>query len=86
MGLLGEHPQRPGVDAPAVLGEELEGIVRLAGVRRPEVRDDGLRRCPPLRQPDLDPVLGAPNRGALVGTGRAGMAGRRRRFARRAWT
>ena len=41
--LLGEHPQRAGVDAAAALLEDLERVVGLARVRRPEVRDDGLR-------------------------------------------
>ena len=43
VGLLGQHPQRAGVDASALLLEELECVVRLAGVRRTEVGDDGLR-------------------------------------------
>ena len=73
--LLREHAERPGVDASPLLGEELERVVGLARVRRPEMRDDRLRRRTPLGQPDLDPVLGTPDRGALVRAGRAGVAG-----------
>ncbi len=39
MRLLREHPQRAGVDASPVLGEERECVVGLARVRRAEVRD-----------------------------------------------
>ena len=42
MRLLGEHAQRPRVDAAALLGEERQCVVRLAGVRGAEMRDDGL--------------------------------------------
>ena len=38
--LLREHPQRACVDAAPLLREELERVVRLARVRRAEVRDD----------------------------------------------
>ena len=41
--LLGEHPQRPGVDAAAALLQHLERVVGLAGVRRAEVGDDATR-------------------------------------------
>ena len=51
MRLLREHPQRPGVDAAALLGEELERVVGLARVRRAEVGDDGLRLASALGQP-----------------------------------
>ena len=40
--LLGEHPQRAGVDAAAALLQHLERVVGLARVRRAEVGDDGL--------------------------------------------
>jgi len=50
--LLGEHAQRRGVDAAAVRDEEAERVVRLPRVRRPEMRDDGLRLGRPLRQAD----------------------------------
>jgi len=84
MSLLREHSQRAGVDASPVLGEELERVVRLPRVRRPEVRDDRLGRRAPLGQPDLDPVLRSPDGGALVGARRAGMARRTGGSARRA--
>ena len=83
MSLLRQHPQRPCVHAGAMLREVGEGIVRLAGVRRPEVRDDRVGRRPPLRQPDLDAILGAPHGGVLVGARRAGVAGRAGRAPRR---
>src|SRR4029079_18868782 len=67
--LLRQHPQRSGEDAAPVLGEERQRVVGLAGVRRPEVRDDALGLSPPLGESDLDPTLGAPHRRALVGTG-----------------
>ena len=60
--LLREHPQRPGVDAAAALLQDLERVVRLARVRRPEVRDDRLGLRPPLRERDLDRALGALHR------------------------
>ena len=50
--LLREHPQRRRVDAAAALDEEAERVVRLAGVRRAEVRDHRLRLGAPLRQAD----------------------------------
>ena len=50
--LLREHPQRRRVDAAAVLDEEAQRVVRLAGVRRAEVRDHRLRLGRPLRQAD----------------------------------
>ena len=50
--LLREHAQRRRVDAAAVLDEEPQRVVRLAGVRRPEMGDDRLRLDRPLRQPD----------------------------------
>ena len=81
--LLREHPQGPGVDASAVLGEERERIVRLAGVRRAQVGDDRFRRTPSLGQPDLDLALRALHRRALVRPRGAGMAGRARRPPRR---
>ena len=84
MGLLREHPQRPRVDAAPVLGEERERVVRLAGVRRPEMRDDGLGRRPPLGEPDLDLSLGALHRGALVRARGACVPGSPGRTPRRA--
>ena len=86
MGLLREHPQRAGVDASPPLREELERIVRLPGVRRAEVRDDGLGRCPPLGQTDRDAVFGAPHRRALVRAGGPCVPRRARRAARRTGT
>ncbi len=86
MSLLGEHPQRPCVDAAPLLGEELERVMGLPGVRRPEVCDDRLGRRAPLGKPDLDPILGAPDRRALVRARRAGVARRTRGAARRAGT
>ena len=50
--LLREHPQRRRVDAAAVLDEEAERVVRLARVRRAEMRDHRLRLGVPLGQPD----------------------------------
>ena len=73
--LLREHAERPGVDPSPPVGEELERVVGLARVRRPEMRDDRLRRRTTLGQPDRDPVLGTPDRSALVRAGRAGVAG-----------
>ncbi len=55
--LLREHPQRPGVDAGALLGQLLQGGVRLPGVRRAEVRDDTLGRRVARRQRDRDALL-----------------------------
>ncbi len=49
--LLREHAQRRRVDAVAVLDEEAERVVRLAGVGRPEVGDHGLGLDTPLGQP-----------------------------------
>src|SRR4029079_11109027 len=85
MGLLGEHAERPRVHAAPSLGEELEGVVGLARVRRAEMRDDRLRRRAPLGEPDRDAVLGTPDRGALVCARRTGVARRPRRSARRTW-
>jgi hypothetical protein len=76
--LLREHAERPRVNAAPPLREERQRVMRLTGVRRPEVRDDGLRRRPPLGELDLDPVLGPPHRGALVRAGRAGVPRRAR--------
>ena len=59
MRLLGEHPQRAGIDAAARRGELLQSGVRLPGVRRPEVRDDALGLDYTRREGDLDPALGA---------------------------
>jgi hypothetical protein len=56
--LLGEHPQRPGVHARARLHELLERRVRLAGVRRAEMRDDALGLALARRERDLDAALG----------------------------
>ena len=67
--LLREHPQRAGVDAAPLLGEERQCVMRLAGVRRPEVRDDALGLSPPLGESDLDLSLGALHGRAFVGTG-----------------
>jgi hypothetical protein len=50
--LLREHPQRRRVDALPGLDEEAKGVVRLAGVRRAEVRNHRLRLDAPLGQPD----------------------------------
>ena len=62
--LLREHPERPCVDAPPPLREELERVVGLAGVRRAEVRDDRLRRRSPRRAAGSrsDPRRAAPRR------------------------
>ena len=51
--LLRQHPQRRREDAAAGLGEELERGVRLAGVRRADMRDDRLRLGAPRREDDL---------------------------------
>ena len=50
--LLREHAQRRRVDAAAVLDEKAQRVVRLAGVRRPEMRDHRLRLGPALGQPN----------------------------------
>ena len=60
--LLREHPQRRRVDAAAVLDEEAERVVRLAGVGRPEVRDHRLRLDAPLGQPNGQLGDGPPRR------------------------
>ena len=60
--LLGEHPQRRGVDAAAGLDEEAERVVRLAGIRRPEVRDHRLRLDAALGQPHGQLGDGSPRR------------------------
>ena len=62
VGLLRQHPQRPCVDAAAALLQDLECVVRLARVGRPQVRDDGVGRRTPLRERDLDRALGALDR------------------------
>ena len=54
---LGEHPERPGVDAGALVGELAERRVRLPGVRRAEVGDDTLGREAARRKRDCDPLL-----------------------------
>ena len=59
MCLLREHPQRPRVDAATALLEHLERVVRLAGVRRAEMRHHGLGLDTTLRERDLDRALGA---------------------------
>ena len=51
--LLREHPQRRREDAAPGLGQELERRVRLARVRRADVRDDRLRLERPGREDDL---------------------------------
>ena len=61
MRLLGEHPERRREDAAARVGEELQRGVGLARVRRPDVRDDGLRLRTPVRKDDLR--LGEPDVG-----------------------
>ena len=65
--LLGEHPQRPGVDAAAALLQHLERVVGLARVRRAEVGDDRLGLDAALRERDLDRALGARHRGVDAG-------------------
>ena len=50
--LLREHPQRRRVDAAARSRRGTERVVRLAGVRRAEVRDHRLRLGAPLGQDD----------------------------------
>ena len=57
MRLLREHPERAGVDAAAVLGEEGEGVVGLARVRRAEVRDDRLGLPPTLARVLTAPIV-----------------------------
>ena len=54
---LGEHPERPGVDAGTLVGELAERRVRLPGVRRAEVSDDALGREAARRKRDCDPLL-----------------------------
>ncbi len=80
---LREHPQRPRVHAPPVLGQEAERLVRLAGVRRAEVRDHGLRLHAPRRQPDLDPPLRLLHRRVAVRALGARVPGRPARALRR---
>ena len=63
---LREHPQRAGVDAAPLLGQERERVVGLARVRRTEVRDDALGLAAPLGEPDLDGLLGSLHRRAPV--------------------
>jgi hypothetical protein len=53
MRFLGEHPERRCEDPTPRIGEELERRVRLAGVGRPDVRDDRLRLRAPEREDDL---------------------------------
>jgi hypothetical protein len=68
MRLLGEHPKRRREDAAARIGEELERGVGLARVRRPDVRDDGLRLGAPERKDDLrlrEPNVSCPTLPAL---------------------
>jgi hypothetical protein len=84
VSLLREHPQRPRVDAATSIREEHERFVRLSRVRRPQVCDHRLGRRPPRGEPDLDAVLRASHRRALVRALRAGMTCRARRAARRA--
>ena len=50
--LLREHAQGCCVDAAAAFDQELQRVVGLPGVRRPEVRDDRLRLTRTLGQPD----------------------------------
>jgi hypothetical protein len=50
--LLREHPERRRIDAPPRFDEKAERVVRLARVRRSEVRDHRLRLDTPVRQPD----------------------------------
>ena len=82
MRLLREHSQRPGVDTAPLLGQEGERVVRLAGVRRTEVRDDRLRLGAALRQADRDTVLRPLHCGALVRARRPRVAGGARRASR----
>ena len=60
MCLLREHPQRARVDARALVRQLAESGVRLARVRRAEVRDDALGLDPARRQRDRDAALGLP--------------------------
>ena len=82
MRLLREHAQRPGVDAGARCDELLERGVRLARVRRPEVRDDALGLVLARGERDLDPPLGLSAR-AFEGRRRWWRSERLGRFWRR---
>ena len=55
--LLREHPERACVDAGPLLRELAQRRVRLAGVRRPEVRDDALGLDAARRKRDRDAAL-----------------------------
>ena len=59
--LLRKHPERTRIDAGPLVRELAQRRVRLARVRRPEVRDDALGLKPARRQRDRDPLLGSPN-------------------------
>ena len=78
MRFLCEHPQRAGVDAAPLLGQERERVVGLARVRRTEVRDDRRGLATPLGEPNRDPALGPVHCGTPVGTRRASVASRAR--------
>ena len=71
--LLREHPQRRSVDPASRFDEEAERVVRLAGVRRPQVGDHRLRLDAALRQPDCQlgdrPPRGVPSPVTLAPTG-----------------
>src|SRR5262245_26138083 len=56
--LLREHPQRPGIDARALVRELPQSRMGLPRVRRPEVRDDTLGLDTSRRERDRDPLLG----------------------------
>ena len=60
--LLRQHPQRARVDASSPLDEQLQRLVRLPRVGRPEVRDHRLRLDEPARQLEPDLPLGARGR------------------------
>ena len=70
---LREHPQRRRVDAAPVLDEEAQRVVRLARVRRAEMRNHRLGRGGPLRETNGQLRDGLPRRLArLVAVAPAG--------------
>ena len=54
MSFLRKHAERRAIDAAAALDEEAQRVVRLPRVRRPEMRDDGLRLGRTGGQPDSE--------------------------------
>ena len=68
--LLGEHPQRAGIDAPPPLCEEAQRLVGLARVGRAEVRDHRLGL-------DAQRAVDRPARRGVAANGRRGADGRR---------